>query len=158
MPARNSRGDLVPQHCQAWWYCQELSTRSGGHQYVDRSDSGIMVGYHLVDIEQVFCPQDRTADVRYQVCCSLYGDQHLHSEVIDTLLTSVPDGLAGLKNPQLEFLGAASMVAAVESMIVFRSARSCTACGTTVGTKMTPVTIISLRTGDRRENIVGVFG
>jgi hypothetical protein len=50
------------------------------------------------------------------------------------------------------------MVAAVESMIVFRSARSWTACETAVGSKMTPVTIIILRAVSGREDIIGVFG
>jgi hypothetical protein len=49
------------------------------------------------------------------------------------------------KKPQLELLGAALIVVAAESMTVFRSRRSCTACGTTVGTRRTPVKIMVLR-------------
>jgi len=59
--------------------------------------------------------------------------------------TMEPAGLAGLKNPQLELFGAASMVAAVESMTVFRFMRSCTAWEETAGSRTMPVRIVLVR-------------
>jgi hypothetical protein len=73
------------------------------------------------------------------------------------LLASNPAGLAGLKNPQLELLGAASIVAAVDRMTVFKSAKSWVACGSTVGRRMVPVKIIALRAAQEREYIAGVL-
>jgi hypothetical protein len=66
-----------------------------------------------------------------------------------------PDGLAGLRKPQLELLGAALMVVAAESMTDLRSCRSWTAAGTAVGTRRMPVKIIvGVRNCKGRENIV----